>query len=63
MSERNVELMRRFNEAVNARDIETVIAYSDPTVELHPVFAAVDGAVYHGHGGARKYFEDIAEAW
>ena len=63
MSERNVELLRRWFEALNARDIEAVIALCDPSGVLISTFAAVSGAVYHGHAGMRRYFGDLAEAW
>ena len=46
MSKQNVDFHRRHMEAFNARDIEALIAYSDPDVELHSTFAAVGGAVY-----------------
>jgi ketosteroid isomerase-like protein len=63
MSESNVELHRRAIEAFNARDIEALIAYFDPSIEFHSTFAAVGGAVYHGHDGMRKYFRDQEDAW
>jgi ketosteroid isomerase-like protein len=63
MSERNVELPRRWMEAFNARDIEALIAYCDPSIELHSAFAAVGGAVYHGHDGLRRWHRDLQEAW
>ncbi len=63
MSERNVELMRAFVEAYNARDIEAYIAYCDPSIEYHSAFAAADGAVYHGHDGMWNWHRDLKEAW
>jgi ketosteroid isomerase-like protein len=63
MPESNVELLRRWFEAFNARDIEAVIALSDPSGVLISTFAAVSGAVYRGHDGMRRYFGDLAEAW
>jgi ketosteroid isomerase-like protein len=62
-SERNVELHRRFVEAFNMRDLEAMIAYCDPSIEFHSTFAAVGGAVYHGHDGMRSWHRDLAEAW
>ena len=54
MSERNIELVRRYIAAFNARDVEAAIALCDPSIEYHSVFAgAVTGAVYHGHDGVR----------
>ena len=63
MSERNVELHRRWIEAFNSRDIEAVIALCDPAIEFRSVFAAVGGGVYHGHDGMRRWHRDLQEAW
>jgi ketosteroid isomerase-like protein len=63
MSERNVDLHRRNMDAYNARDIEAWIALADPQIEFHSTFAAVGGAVYHGHDGLRRYFRDIDNVW
>ena len=51
MSQENVELHRRAIEAFNSHDVEAFIALCDPSIEAHSVFAAVGGAVYHGHDG------------
>jgi ketosteroid isomerase-like protein len=63
VSQENVELHRRASVAYNAHDVEAVIAYFDPSVELHSAFAALAGGVYHGHDGMREYFRDLQEAW
>jgi ketosteroid isomerase-like protein len=63
MCEGNIELLRRWNEAFNARDIEALIAYCDPGIEYRSVFAAADGALYRGHEGMRRWQHDLEEAW
>jgi ketosteroid isomerase-like protein len=63
ISEQNVALNRRYIEAFNSRDIDAFIAYCDPSIEFHSVFAAVGGAVYHGHDGLRDWHRDFEEAW
>ena len=64
MSEQNVELHRRFVEAVNARDIEALIALNDPNVEYHPVLSAIGGVtVYRGYDGIRRWFGQLDDAW
>ena len=63
MSEQNVELHRRVVEAFNAHDIEAMIAYCDPSIDWHSHFAAVGGAVYHGHDGMRKWWRDLEDIW
>ena len=62
MSEGNVELTRRLAAAYNAREIETVIALCDPSIEFHAAIAAI-GGVYRGHDGMRRYFRDVQDAW
>jgi ketosteroid isomerase-like protein len=61
--EQNVELHRRAIEAYNARDTEAFVALCDPQIEVHSVFAAPGGAVYHGHDGVRQWHRDLEEAW
>ena len=64
MSQANVELTRQaIGTLTDGRDIETFIAYCDPSIELHSVFAAVGGAVYHGHDGLRSWDRDLAAPW
>jgi hypothetical protein len=63
MSDRNVELNRRWIEAFNRRDIETLIGMCDPAIEFRSVSAAVGGGVYYGHDGMRRWHRDIREAW
>jgi ketosteroid isomerase-like protein len=55
--------MRVAVEAFNARDLDGMLAVSDPDVEWHSTFAAVGGAVYHGHDGIRNWHRDLDDAW
>jgi ketosteroid isomerase-like protein len=63
VSQENIKLWREWLRLFNARDIEALIARCDPAIEFHSVFAAVGGAVYHGHDGLRKWHRDLEEAW
>ena len=63
MSQENVELHRRAVQAFNTRDVENFIPFCDQSIEAHSVFAAVGGAVYHGHDGLRRFFRDARDAW
>lgn len=60
MSAENVELHRRAVGAFNTRDVERFISFCDPRIELH---SAVTATVYHGHGGVRKWYRDLSEAF
>ena len=50
-------------EALNARDVEALIALCDPDAELHSALAAVGGAVYRGHDGLRTWQREIDDAF
>ena len=62
MSERNVEVLRRWIEAFNASYLEAFIAFCDPRIEFQSAFAAV-GGVYYGHDGLRSWQRDNEDAW
>jgi ketosteroid isomerase-like protein len=61
--EQNIELHRRLIQAFNARDVEAMIAFNDPSVEYHPVISAIGVSVYHGHDGLRNWFGQLDDAW
>jgi hypothetical protein len=61
-SEGNVELSRRFVEALNARDIDAMLVLCDPSIELHSAIGAVEG-IYHGHEGVRRWHRDNTKVW
>jgi hypothetical protein len=63
MPERNVELLRRWIEAFNTRDIDALIRMCDQAIEFRSVVAAVGGGVYYGHDGMRRWHQDVQEAW
>ena len=64
MSEEDVEIARGFTEALNARDVEALVSFCDPSIELHSTFAAVGGVeFYQGHDGIRRWYRDLEEAW
>ena len=63
MSEQNVELHRRVEEAFNRRDIEAIIACMDPSVEYYPLLSAIGTTAYHGHDGMRSWFAQLDDAW
>jgi ketosteroid isomerase-like protein len=63
MTESNVELHRRANEAFNTRDVEAYVALCDPQIELHSAVTVPGGTVYHGHDGVRRWHRDIADGF
>ena len=66
MSRENFEAVRRLVDAFNARDAEAASAVLSEDAEWRPAYTgggAVEGAVYRGHAGFRRYLDDLAETW
>jgi hypothetical protein len=60
----NVELLRRALEAINARDLDTLIALSDPEIEFTTLLLQIEGGgPYRGHEGLRKWWHDLLEVF
>ena len=63
MSSEDVETIRAGVAALNRGDVDGIAATLDPDVELVPLRAALDGSVYVGHEGLRRWMADMAEDW
>jgi ketosteroid isomerase-like protein len=48
--------VRRWFEAFNSRDLETMLACMHPHVDFHPLRLHGLGNAYYGHDGVRKWF-------
>jgi ketosteroid isomerase-like protein len=60
MSEENVDLMRAGIEAMNRRDIESIVRGMDPEVRFEHRLAALQGK-FVGVDGVRRWFVDLFE--
>ena len=63
MSSENVALVRRYIEDFNRRDFESLIADTDPAVELSEWPEAPGAQTYHGQDGLRQAFGKWFESW
>ena len=64
MSQENVEAVRRGLDAINRRDIETVLELCDPEVELRPsLVGGVEQTTFVGREGYRRWFEQQFETY
>jgi len=63
VSATNVELANEAIGAMNRRDLDWLIAHSDPEVELHMHGVFAEPVLYVGAEGIRDYFRDMAEIW
>jgi ketosteroid isomerase-like protein len=63
MSAENVELVRRFVDAFNRRDVESLAGHYHPDVELHEWPTAPGAGSYHGIDGVRSALDTWFEVW
>jgi ketosteroid isomerase-like protein len=50
-------------EALNRRDVEAIVAMWDEDAEFRPIMAGLEGTVYRGHEGIRKWLAGLFEDW
>jgi len=53
------ETVRRWFEAFNSRDLETMLACMHPQVDFHPLRLHGLDSAYHGHAGVREWFGSL----
>jgi ketosteroid isomerase-like protein len=58
-----VAIVRRVAEAFNRLDMDYVIAWLDPEVELREWPTAPGAQIYHGHDGVRRALDVWFESW
>ncbi len=63
MSEENVEVVRRFIDAINRRNADDWAAVVAPELEFQSLFVGIEGRTYRGPESGRRYFGDLADAW
>ena len=61
MSEENVELVRRWAEALSRGELP--LELSDPEIRLDNISEFPITGPYHGHEGFRRWWQDVAEAF
>lgn len=63
MSRENVEIMRRFHDTFNRRDVEGFLELMHPDVEIVPITGRLEGTVYRGHAEVRAFLCDFDKDW
>jgi ketosteroid isomerase-like protein len=63
MSQENVEIVERNNDAYNSRDLGAYLDTVSESVQFQSRFSAMDRRVYRGHDGLRRYFAELDEVW
>ena len=61
----DIEVVKAAFAAFAARDLQAVLALTDPDIELTAVTGEHAGRTepYRGHAGMRQYFRDVASVW
>jgi ketosteroid isomerase-like protein len=63
MRQKTLDLIAEGVVAFNSGDIDGMLTPIHPDVEFQPLRAVLEGTVYHGHEGFRRWLEDMAEDW
>jgi ketosteroid isomerase-like protein len=63
MPDENVETVRRAHEALNAGDVEALIALCDSSFRLDMSDRVFNPAVYQGHEGIRAFYSEVMDVW
>jgi ketosteroid isomerase-like protein len=51
-------LVRSWAQAINDRDVDALIAFSDPAIDVYPLQIATVSGHYMGHDGLRRWLDD-----
>jgi hypothetical protein len=62
MSQENVELVYRVNDAFNRRDLDAFLALMDDDIEIASRIVAIEGGL-RGHDGVRRWWQNWLDTW
>jgi ketosteroid isomerase-like protein len=57
------DLMRRFFQAFDARDLEAFVAECDEEIETYPLLTQLTGQPYRGHQGVRDWWAETFDSY
>ena len=57
------EVVLKAHEALNAGDIDAVVAVCDSAVRLDMSDRVLNPAIYEGHDGIRSFYAEVMEVW
>jgi ketosteroid isomerase-like protein len=63
MSQENVEVARLGIQAFNGGDVDGFIVLTTPDFEWSPSMVAIEGEIFRGSEGIRRYFASLSSAW
>src|SRR5918999_3941183 len=63
MSRENVEVVRRFHDAFNRRDVDGLRSLFHPDAEYIPILAKLEGRSYHGPDEVVRWLSELDRDW
>jgi taurine dehydrogenase small subunit len=64
VSEENVEIVRRYTDAFNRRDLDGILQFYDPEAEVDwSRSSGVEAGIYRGHRAVRDFWTRFLETW
>jgi ketosteroid isomerase-like protein len=63
MWDERIKTVRAFADAITERDLDAALEVCHPEIEFFSLLAQLEARPFHGHGGIRRYFEDVAATW
>jgi ketosteroid isomerase-like protein len=59
----SAEIVQQAHEALNRADIDGLTALCDPAFRLDMSDRVLNPAVYEGHEGIRRFYDEVSEVW
>jgi len=59
VTQENVRVLEDFYAAISNRDLDALLALTDPDVEFRSLIAEAGGGTFHGHDGVRAWWEEV----
>jgi ketosteroid isomerase-like protein len=63
MSRENVEVVQRAHAALNSGDVDALVTLCNPAFRLDMSDRVLNPMVYEGHGGIRRFYDEVRDVW
>ena len=63
MSQENVKIVRRLQDAMNRRDWSTILELFDPNIEVDLSRNVFNPGIYRGHSGLERWAAVVEDVW
>jgi ketosteroid isomerase-like protein len=63
MARKNVEIVRRAHEALNAGNLDELVTLCHREFQLDMSDRVLNPAIYQGHDGIRQFYSEVQDVW